>query len=191
MQQLSLPVKCVTWIGWSNAGGSVTNESNASRFQRVDRGVPTVTQIHFKRLALGKLMDRRWLWREPMLCHYAGRVWSTMWTWWDRSPRFALVHMNVCVWWRGGVTRERDKDESLFSFQASSPSHSSLMTSNEAVIGSKAQTEKFESEIQKSEAVYNLKIWGNDIVIWQIGSLICPHSVQSATSHFKVTLKIK
>lgn len=50
-----------------NAGGSVDNESNASRFWRADGrmdggrgvgerlgggGVPTVTQIHFKRLAL-------------------------------------------------------------------------------------------------------------------------------------------
>lgn len=74
MQQLSLTVKCVTWIGWCNEGRSVTNESNASRFQRADRGDPTVTQIHFKRFALGKLMDRRWLRWEPMLCHYAGRV---------------------------------------------------------------------------------------------------------------------
>lgn len=54
MQQLSLSVKCVTWIGCSNSGRSVTNELNASRFQRVDRGDPTVTQIHFKRLALGE-----------------------------------------------------------------------------------------------------------------------------------------
>lgn len=74
MQQLSLTVKCVTWIGWSNEGCSLTNESKASRFQRADRGDPTVTQIHFKRFALGKLMDRRWLRREPMLCHYAGRL---------------------------------------------------------------------------------------------------------------------
>ncbi|KAI9515221.1 hypothetical protein NQZ68_026963 [Dissostichus eleginoides] len=74
MQQLSLAVKSVTRIGCSNAGSSVTNESNASKFQRVDRGDPTVTQIHFKRLALGKLMDRRWQRREPTQCHYAGRV---------------------------------------------------------------------------------------------------------------------
>lgn len=74
MQQFSLTVKCVTWIGWSNEGCSLTNESNASRFQRADKGDPTVTQIHFKRFALGKLMDRRWLRWEPMLCHYAGRV---------------------------------------------------------------------------------------------------------------------
>lgn len=100
MQQLSPTLKRVAWIGPSNTGGSVTNELNASRFQRVDRGDPTVTQIHFKRLALGRLMDRRGLQREPMLCHYAGRVWSTMWTWWDRSPHFALVHI-MCEWHRG------------------------------------------------------------------------------------------
>lgn len=97
-------IKCVTWIGCSNAGGSVANEPNASRFQRVDRGDPTVTQIHFKHLALGKLRDRRRLRREPTLCHYAGRVRRTMWTCWGRSPRFALVDMQAC-------DGETDRDE--------------------------------------------------------------------------------
>lgn len=93
MQQLSPAPKCVTRAGWSNEGCSLSNKSNTSRFQREDRGDPTVTQIHFKRLALGMLTDRRWLRREPAPRHYAGRMRRGARTWRGRSPRRALVHV--------------------------------------------------------------------------------------------------
>lgn len=111
MQQLSLTVKCVTWIGCSNAGGSVTNESNASRFQRVDRGDPTVTQIHFKRLALGKLMDRRWLRRER--AHAMSLYWQSVKCHVDVVGQITSFCpcTYLCVWWRGRVTlRERRRE---------------------------------------------------------------------------------
>lgn len=83
-----------------------------------DGGDPTVTQIHFKRLALGMLTDRRWLQRESS-CYVImlAECWSTMWTRWDRSPRFALVDMNACDGERGKERWERAVVSSVFTLK--------------------------------------------------------------------------
>lgn len=164
MQQLSATVKCVTRIGCS----SVTNESSASRFQRADRGDPTVTQIHFKRLALGKLTDRRRRQREPVLCHYAGRVWSAMWSCWDRSPRFALVHICMCVRERSSDIegkQERERTRACSTFKLLRMLMELRQASNIYTWNTKIW------RYTRMMTIYNLMIWGDDIIIWRIDAL--------------------
>lgn len=116
-------------------------------------GDPTVTQIHFKRLALGRLTDRRWRRREPTLCHYAGRVRRTMWTrWWDGSPRFVLVRIHE----RDGETEKKRARACCCS-----PSKPLRTFTGSEIHNSDAKMSSYR------RFIYNLMIWK-----WRTGSLI-------------------